>query len=314
QLKAIAYSNTGGKGQVVATETLNYTITDSTGTPTPTPPAPEPPAAEEPITFALVTADTDKVVKGFEDLSDSGTIDLSGLDLEKYNLVAQVKDGSAVKSVKFESGLGDRIENVEPYALFGDIEGDFMGKSPRPGSYSVKASAYTKSGGKGEAIATSTTEFTVAAPSAAATKPMAAIAQQNTSSLADLGMVSSLDMIEPAAEEAQAMPMNNSSGQPMQAVAGDTTLIGAGLGVELGAQQLDSGESGLFAGEEETLFALGNADGISYDGDYSLGAFSQGDTQSKVKPFSAASSDRELMGVAKNGEELVLESTAASFV
>ena len=134
----------------------------------PTPePTPEPdPVADEPLMrFALVDAETDNVVKGFENLGANGEIDLKGLDLDQYNLVAQINadhpEADSVKSVKFESSLGDRIENVKPYALFGDIEGDFKGKALNTGDYTVKATAYTNAGGKGSAIAASTLDYTV---------------------------------------------------------------------------------------------------------------------------------------------------------
>lgn len=62
----------------------------------------------------------------------------------------------------FESTLGNRTENVRPYALFGDnTKGDFFGKAIKTGSFSLEATAYTKKGGKGEAIATAELDYTI---------------------------------------------------------------------------------------------------------------------------------------------------------
>ncbi|MEL7226830.1 MAG: hypothetical protein AAGL17_18835, partial [Cyanobacteria bacterium J06576_12] len=75
------------------------------------------------ITLALVNADTNQIVKGFENISTKNTVKLEGLNLnKKYNLIAQVNpdhsSASTVKSIKFKSSLGNRTESVAPYALF----------------------------------------------------------------------------------------------------------------------------------------------------------------------------------------------------
>ena len=144
--------------------------------PTPTP-APEPTPAPDPnsqalLTFALVDADTEQVVKGYEDLGANPQIDLSALDLTQFNVVAQVNsehpDANSVQSVRFESNLGNignRTENVVPYALLGDIEGDFNGQDLKAGDYTIKATAFTEKKGEGDAIASLDLDYTVAAVS-----------------------------------------------------------------------------------------------------------------------------------------------------
>ncbi len=42
------------------------------------------------LIFALVNAETDKIVAGFEDLENIKIIDLGKLDLKQHNIVAQV--------------------------------------------------------------------------------------------------------------------------------------------------------------------------------------------------------------------------------
>lgn len=117
------------------------------------------------LTLALVNPKTDKIVEGYEDLSAVTEISLSKLDLEEYNLVAKVNAdsaaASAIKSIKFESNVGDRIENVSPYALFGDTSGDFSGRALRAGDFTIKATAYSGERGTGEALYTVSSSYTV---------------------------------------------------------------------------------------------------------------------------------------------------------
>ncbi len=134
-------------------------------TPGPTPdpePIPEPPAADKLLTLALVNAEIDEITAGFEDLAIMSEISLDSLGGAQYNLVALVNpdhpDASAVKSIRFETSSGDgelqsqRTENVAPYALFGDIDGDFLGQSLRVGDMTINATAHSKKGGKGAVL------------------------------------------------------------------------------------------------------------------------------------------------------------------
>lgn len=114
------------------------------------------------IKLALIDANTDKIVPGFENLANNAEINLDGLDLSQFNLVALIDAdaaGTPVKSVKFESSLGDRVEELAPYALFGDSNGDFFGKTPKPGSFSVKVTAFSQDKAKGQAIASISRDY-----------------------------------------------------------------------------------------------------------------------------------------------------------
>ncbi|MEM9005052.1 MAG: DUF5060 domain-containing protein [Cyanobacteria bacterium P01_F01_bin.86] len=146
-------------------------------TPEPVPPTPEPPTPEPPtngqslIKFALVDAETDTFVKGYEDLGADSTLNLDELDLSQYNIVAKINpdhpQADSIKSVKFESPLGNRVENIKPYAAFGDTDGDFYGKTLNKGSFTLKATAYTQADGKGQVVEMANTTYDVvnAAPS-----------------------------------------------------------------------------------------------------------------------------------------------------
>lgn len=141
-------------------------VPDPTPLPEPTPdPVPDPipfPDENPPtsgrglLSFALVNAETNEIVDGYENLGRNGRININGLDLEQYSLVAQVNPNHSqagrVESVEFESSLGNRTENIVPYALFGDARGNYQGKTPTVGRYTVKATAFSQDGGQGEAL------------------------------------------------------------------------------------------------------------------------------------------------------------------
>ncbi|MEL7228274.1 MAG: hypothetical protein AAGL17_26460, partial [Cyanobacteria bacterium J06576_12] len=137
--------------------------------PDPEPPAPEPnpepPASESIFTLALVDSVTDEIVKGYENLSTINKIDLKTLDLTQHTVIAQLNpdsdDANKVKSVKFVSNQGNRIENVKPYALFGDKNGDFSGRAFDSDTYNIEAIAYSKAKGKGEVISSAIASYTV---------------------------------------------------------------------------------------------------------------------------------------------------------
>ena len=134
-------------------------------TPDPEPapdPIPEPPTADQLLTLALVNAEIDEITAGFEDLTINSEISLDSVGFSQYNLVALINpdhpDASAVKSITFEASSGDgtlqsqRTENVAPYALFGDIGGDFSGQSLSIGDMTINATAHSKRGGKGAVL------------------------------------------------------------------------------------------------------------------------------------------------------------------
>ena len=126
------------------------------------------------ITFALVNSETNEIVD-LDINSDGAQVDFGQLGIEQYNLVALVNpdnpQASSVESIRFESDLGDRTENVEPYALFGDVSGDFRGRSPESGSFSVTATAFTADGAAGETVASASLTLPVTGSAGGETDP-----------------------------------------------------------------------------------------------------------------------------------------------
>ena len=87
---------------------------------------------------------------------------LSSSSTQNINIRANVP--SEAKSVLFElSGAQTetRYENVAPYALFGDIDGDYLAANLSNGSYTLKVSAYSNTNGSGVLVATESISFSV---------------------------------------------------------------------------------------------------------------------------------------------------------
>ena len=110
-----------------------------------------------------MNAETNQVVKGYEDLSTSNTIDLKGLNLKSYSILAKVQGSQAntVESIQFKSKVGTQIESFEHYALYGDDKGNYKGVAASKGKYTLNATAYSQDGAKGSKLAQNTLRYTI---------------------------------------------------------------------------------------------------------------------------------------------------------
>lgn len=134
----------------------------------PPPPPPPPPPETDPdegegdsgdagqIAFTLIDAETDAAIG----LLKEGTIvDLSDLGAEGFSISAEI-EGLPVESVRLIfDGETSRIENVEPYALFGDKGGDFAGRELLVGTHTIQAEFYAGANGEGALLGTSALTF-----------------------------------------------------------------------------------------------------------------------------------------------------------
>ncbi|SLN59277.1 hypothetical protein ROA7450_03067 [Roseovarius albus] len=148
-------------------------------TPDPTPTPPEEPTDPAPddeasvgdttvtsasslLNFYLADASSDKTIS---QLGDSSNIDSSLTNGKYLTLYATSQDGGPnIGSVKLSiDGFGSRMENVEPFALFGDNgKGDFFGsKELSEGTYTAEVTVYEGRSGKGDVLETVSFEFTV---------------------------------------------------------------------------------------------------------------------------------------------------------
>ena len=103
--------------------------------------------------FTIIDAETDKPLDGLSNIQGKAAVSLRNLSTEKIDVVANVQGGGA-GCVRFSlNGEANyRIENVAPFALEGDTNGDFNGRILRPGNYKITATPYTQAnarGGKG---------------------------------------------------------------------------------------------------------------------------------------------------------------------
>ncbi|MGF1458742.1 MAG: hypothetical protein ACFBSG_06920 [Leptolyngbyaceae cyanobacterium] len=133
------------------------------------------------FTFALVNSDTNEVV---QTLTDGAEIDLNGLGVDQFSVVAQVNPdhfyASEVESVQFESNLGNQTENLVPYALFGDIRGDYRGRDLDVGEVSLTATAFSRDRGQGKEIASASLDYTIVDTSDASVDSLTGIAASDS--------------------------------------------------------------------------------------------------------------------------------------
>jgi len=100
--------------------------------------------------FALVDADTDEPLEGFANVEGDVTVELSKLPTRNIDVVAHLKKRLA-GSVRFamDGKSNYQTENVAPYALEGDTNGDFNGRRLKPGTYRITATPFARSGARG---------------------------------------------------------------------------------------------------------------------------------------------------------------------
>lgn len=96
--------------------------------------------------FTLVDARTNQDIGP---LSDGMTIDLGLLPNRNLNVRANTNP-MQVGSVKFETSINRRTENVAPYAMAGDRNGNYFDARLRPGTLRIKATPYSRSGARGD--------------------------------------------------------------------------------------------------------------------------------------------------------------------
>ncbi|MCB1033407.1 MAG: hypothetical protein KDD47_06190, partial [Acidobacteria bacterium] len=116
----------------------------------------------------LINADSDQGFAGFDPIAEAATVVSGALPTDQWNLRANVNPGAAsqVKSVKFILRLDGadiltRVENVAPYAAYGDVSGDYNGAVFAPGSYELVVSSHTQPGAGGTRLDLDTLHFDV---------------------------------------------------------------------------------------------------------------------------------------------------------
>ncbi|MFK7846020.1 MAG: DUF4397 domain-containing protein [Rhodothermales bacterium] len=117
------------------------------------------PALEEGVTFTLIDAESDTAIPAFDPMPQDAVLDLSALPAY-VNIRANISDAGSV-----QFGLNDnasaRIESAAPYALCGDIEGNYLPCHLPVGTHTVTATAYAEGNASGEAGESGSITFSV---------------------------------------------------------------------------------------------------------------------------------------------------------
>ena len=121
--------------------------------------------------FTLVDAGTngDLMV-----LADGSTVELGELLASSYGIRAEMSAGAPPGSVRLAltgAKTVTRTDDAAPWSLYGDGAGRVNGGSLPPGSYTLTATAYADSGGRGDERGSLEVSFTVAAGALGVTTP-----------------------------------------------------------------------------------------------------------------------------------------------
>ena len=107
-------------------------------------------------------------------LADGATVALGDLMASSYGIRANLGPGAAPGSVRIELAGAKtvaRTDDAAPYSLHGDGGGRINGASLPAGSYTLTATAYADSGGRGDELGSLTVSFAAAAGALATTTP-----------------------------------------------------------------------------------------------------------------------------------------------
>ncbi|MGF1501198.1 MAG: DUF5060 domain-containing protein [Paracoccaceae bacterium] len=157
--------NTAGKDWVLFVRNSALPDTPPSVPPSdaPEPPVDEPPVEEPPvgdlgIELRLIEPETDADAGA---LTNGGTVDLD--DFGNGISVSALPDASVGSAVFTLDGQVVATENVAPYALFGDKNGDFDAGTIAPGGHELTVDFYSASGGSGTLLGSETVAFEVLA-------------------------------------------------------------------------------------------------------------------------------------------------------
>jgi flagellar motor switch/type III secretory pathway protein FliN len=112
-------------------------------------------------TLALINAETNEAIPGYEGLVDGVKLNLATLPTNKLNIRADFGEEFG-GSVVFElNGQVISTENSAPYAMASDSNGNYHAWTPEVGEYSLVATTYSESNARGELIETLNLNFKV---------------------------------------------------------------------------------------------------------------------------------------------------------
>ncbi|MEM9221037.1 MAG: hypothetical protein AAGB11_01365 [Pseudomonadota bacterium] len=175
------------------------------------------------------TGDDDAVA----DITGGATVSFDLLDGVDASISVEVTDPSVasdVGSMRLTLGGVVQVENVSPYALFGDKNGDFLGGQEfDPGDYTLKVEVFAGANAGGGLLSTATTNFAVEGDAQPPDAP-SSVASPNAFEGVRLWISNDISEIDDAASLASLMLGAKSiaaSDQNVTGSAGKMTLEGA---------------------------------------------------------------------------------------
>ncbi|WP_394750499.1 Ig-like domain-containing protein [Spongiimicrobium salis] len=142
-ITATPFSGPNGTGDAGSAATVSFTVVDSNA-----------PAVTD---LALINADTNEVIQF---LSEGDEINLSTIGADNLNIQALLSEDE-VGSVVFDYNGRRFTENFAPYALGGDIDGDFRPFALDIGANSLTVTPFSGIAGRGNAGTSLSVNFTI---------------------------------------------------------------------------------------------------------------------------------------------------------
>lgn len=150
KLELALFDKNGGNGQKIGAADLTFSFLAD--------------MVEQDVEFGLYDADTDTLIT---DLKDGDEVLLSEIEGKSINIAANIAPSSAffddAESMVFDldNGAATRIENVEPYALFGDFAGDFNAGMIGVGAHTLTYEVFSGNGGNGSLLEADVLDFII---------------------------------------------------------------------------------------------------------------------------------------------------------
>ena len=142
-ITATVYSGLNGTGSVIETRTIEFTLMNNPGD----------------IDFILINANTNAEI---DTLKNGHIINVSAIGTNKLNIKAHSRMPSTACVVFDYNGVNNyRRENVAPYSLFGDSNGNYAVHHYANGNYTLKATPYTGINATGTTGQSNTINFQV---------------------------------------------------------------------------------------------------------------------------------------------------------
>ncbi|PSR53653.1 hypothetical protein AHMF7605_09010 [Adhaeribacter arboris] len=138
--------------------------------------------SQQVVSYTLMNADTDTEIQTIE---NGAILNLTSFPTKNLNIRVNTNPEIVGSVVMVLGGRGSltKTETAAPYAVFGDVKGDYGPWIPAVGDYTLKTTPYTQAGGGGSAGTALSINFQVINQSTGNQKPIASAGSNFTISL-----------------------------------------------------------------------------------------------------------------------------------